>query len=118
MTMLVTLEAAKAHLRVTHDLENEDITLKIHAASAAVINYLKDTADLFLDSSGEVLMTADSPPVPDVPFVVAQATLLTLGWMFKNREGDVGVGGVNYTLGYLPLAVTSLLYPLRDPALQ
>src|SRR3546814_5005595 len=53
MTMLVSLEAAKAHLRVDHDEDDNDIALKLQAASAAVLRYLKTEgiAD-FVDSSG------------------------------------------------------------------
>jgi hypothetical protein len=45
MTMLITLDQGKAHLRVTHDAEDTDIEAQIHAASALVINYLKDAAE-------------------------------------------------------------------------
>jgi len=114
MTMIVTLDQAKAHLRVTHDGDDEDITLKVHAASGAVINYLKSAADVFLDTSGEVLGMSDSPPVSAAPKVVQQATLLLLGWMFSFREGDADT----FTPGYLPAPIVSLLYPLRDPALS
>lgn len=113
MTMLVTLDQAKAHLRVTHSSDDADIELKVEAASGAVLNYLKSAADAFLDSSGEPIMTTDSPPVSTVPREVQQATLLMLGWMFNFREGE----GQGMTPGYLPVAVVSLLYPLRDPAL-
>jgi hypothetical protein len=120
MTMLVTLEQAKAHLRVTHAYDDADIELKIHAASAAIIEYLKEEgADPFLDSSGEVLMTGDSPPEPDVPRNVQQATLLLVGDFFKNREPTPDdVVPAQYGYGYLPRAVVALLYMRRDPTLK
>lgn len=120
MTMLVTLEQAKQHLRVKHASDDADIELKVHAASAAVIEYLKEAgADSFLDSSGEVLMSDDSPPVPLTPPCVQQATLLLVGEFFKNREPtpDDAVPA-QFGYGYLPRAVVALLYPLRDPTLQ
>jgi len=110
--MIVTLEQAKDHLRVTHDSDDNDITLKIHGASAAIINYLKSSADSFLDSSGEVVL--DSSALPVVPFVVIQATLLMVGWMYNFREGEDKA----FVPGYLPAPIISLLFPLRDPALS
>lgn len=110
MVMLVTVDEGKAHLRVTHDLEDEDIEKKIAAASAAVITYLKDGADLFIDSSGEVSA--------EVPEDVQHATLLLLGDFYKNREPlpDDAVPA-QFGYGYLPRAVTALLYPYRTPTI-
>lgn len=119
MVALVTLEQAKAHLQMDHDLDDTTIQLMLEAASEAVINHLKSGADVFLDSSGEVLQTTDSPPEPDVPKVVQQATLLLLGDFYKNREpaADDPVPA-QFGFGFLPRAVTALLYSLRDPALR
>jgi hypothetical protein len=116
MTMLVTLAQAKAHLRVITDAEDDDITLKIHAASALVIDYLKEAADTFTDSSGEVLL--DSSDLPETPYAVKAATLLMVGDLFKNREPTPDdVVNTQFGYGYLPRAVVALLYPLRDPSL-
>lgn len=110
--MLVTLEQGKEHLRVDFDDEDNDITLKIHAASGAVLNYLKSGADIFLDSNGDLEYDSSDEPV-GVPFEVKAATLLMLGFFYKDRdENSEGA----YEQGYLPKPVTALLYPLRDPA--
>ena len=114
MTMLVTLNQAKKHLHVTHTADDADITLKVHAASGAVINYLKTSAEAWIDSSGEVI--SDSNGVTTVPQEVQQATLVLLGWMYNYREGETGETPA-FQMGYLPAPVTALLYPLRDPAL-
>lgn len=109
---LVSLEQAKRHLRVDFDDEDNDIELKVHAASGAVLNYLKSGADVFLDSSGDVPEDSAGDPV-GVPFEVQAAALLMLGYLYKDR--DTNAGG-EYEQGYLPKPVTALLYPLRDPA--
>ena len=85
-------------------------------ASAAIINYLKDAAEDFLDSSLEVIV--DSSEIPQVPYVVKQATLLLVGDMYKNRE-PLTEDEVNpaFGYGYLPRSVIALLYNLRDPTL-
>ncbi|WP_207950790.1 head-tail connector protein [Marinobacter sp. JSM 1782161] len=119
MAMLVTLEQAKDHLKMDHDADDSDITLKIHAASGAVVSYLKSVADAYFDSSGAVI--TDSSGDPDVPFQVKAATLILTAEMYKNPEGLVedpigGAAQITYGYGYLPRSVVSLLYPLRDPA--
>lgn len=110
---LVTLAEAKSHLRVVQNDEDLDITLKIQAASAAVINYLKTGADAFLDSSG--LMIEDSSGFPGVPDEVRIATLYLIGVFYKDRDGQ---NVADWERGYLPATVVSLLYPLRDPACE
>lgn len=108
---LVTLAEAKAHLRVVQSDEDLDITLRVQAASAAVINYLKDGADVFLDSSG--LMIEDSSGFPGVPDEVRLAVLYLVGVFYRDRDGQTVA---DWERGYLPAPVVSLLYPLRSPA--
>ncbi|MBA1249849.1 head-tail connector protein [Pseudomonas luteola] len=103
--MLVTLEEARLHLRVDAEDDDPDLTLKIHAASGAIINYLKKPA--FIDETGALLPEA-------VPFEVKASVLLLLGYLYKNRDEDPGK---EFNLGFLPPYVTALLYPLRDPAI-
>ncbi|UJF37673.1 phage gp6-like head-tail connector protein [Pseudomonas aeruginosa] len=127
--MLVTLQEASDHLRRDTDYDDADLTLKIHAASAAVMNYLKRDSLAYepeRDSSGEVVRDSNGWPVPmldssgnpAVRFEVKAAVLLMLGELYKNREGEQG-GEIptQWGFGYLPRPVVALLYPLRDPAL-
>lgn len=103
--MLVTLDEARDHLRSDSADDDADLTIKIHAASGSVINYLK--APAFIDETGAIIESA-------VPFEVKAATLLLVGYLYKDRDSDEGG---EYQQGYLPRPVTALLYPLRDPAL-
>lgn len=123
--MLVTLAEAKRHLRVDFDDEDADITLRVHAASGAVLNYLKHRARAYspeLDSTGEPVYDSSGDPVPEldtagdpvVAFEVKAAVLLMLGYLYRDRDENVGNA---YQMGYLPAPVTALLYALRDPAL-
>jgi hypothetical protein len=123
MTMLVTLEQAKRHLYIDiADTDRDaDIMDKVEEASAAVISYLKDSAQGFLDSSGLLGVDSSGQPLLDspgvvIPFQVRAATLQLLTALFENR-GDDGGAMSKFEQGYLPPAVTALLYPLRDPAL-
>lgn len=123
--MYVTLERAKQHLNMDHDQDDVLITAYIGAASEAVKNYLKSGSpyeverdsndDPILDSSGDPIYVVDSSGDKVPKYVVQAATLLQLGFLYKDRDENAGEG---YQMGYLPKPVTALLYPLRDPALR
>jgi hypothetical protein len=114
MVMLVTLAAAKDHLRIDNSDDDNDLTLKIHAASGAVLNYIRNGADEFTDSSGEPILDSNGVPV-GIPFEIQAATLLLLGYLFKDRDGDPDKA---FTHNYLPMGVISLLTFWRDPTLR
>lgn len=112
MWMLVTLERVKQVLRVRHDDDDEMLNLIIGSASRSVLRYLKGQASevLSIDSP------PDSPPndlsavAEDVQF----ATIILVGMLYRNPDNDTEAA---FELGQLPKAVTSILYPLRDPTL-
>lgn len=123
--MLVTLEQAKEHLLVDFDDADNDIKLKISAASGSVLNYLKNRKKLYvpqvdedgydvLDSQGDVVYELDSSGDRIIRDEVKHATLILLGYFFRDRDG---AEGKDWAPGFLPPPVTALLYPLRDPAL-
>jgi gp6-like head-tail connector protein len=108
---LVTLDQAIAHLRA--DAVDPMIPLYVSAASEAVLVYLQDA--WFLDTAGDV--PVDSSGDPDgVPANIQAATLLLIGELYRNREGDQG-GKIDAQFGYgfLPQSVLALLYPYRTP---
>jgi hypothetical protein len=123
--MYVTLDRAKRHLAMDHDEDDVLIEAYIGAASEAVKNYLKSASpyeverdsndDPILDSSGDPVYVVDSSGDKQVKYAVQAATLLQIGFFYRdrdeNREGA-------YEMGYLPKPVTALLYSLRDPACQ
>ncbi|MNQ38821.1 Phage gp6-like head-tail connector protein [compost metagenome] len=121
----VTLERGKQHLNMDHDLDDVLITAYIGAASSAVKNYLKSASayeverdsndDPILDSSGDPTYVLDSSGDKVVKYEVQAATLLQLGFLYKDR--DENADGA-YDMGYLPKPVMALLYPLRMPACQ
>lgn len=123
--MYVTLARGKQHLNMDHDQDDTLIAAYIGAASSAVKNYLKSASPFeverdsndnpILDSSGEPVYVLDSSDDRVVKYVVQAATLLQLGFLYKDR--DENADGA-YDMGYLPKPVTALLYPLRDPALR
>lgn len=123
--MYVTLERAKQHLNMDHDQDDVLITAYIGAASEAVKNYLKSASpyeverdsndDPIVDSSGDPIYVEDSSGDKVPKYVVQAATLLQLGFLYKDRDENAGEA---YQMGYLPKPVTALLYPLRTPALS
>ncbi len=67
---MITLDQAKAHLRITHNDEDAAIQAMIDAAEAAALDYLN--LDAF-DSNG-------------TPSPVQAAILLQVGDLYENRE--------------------------------
>lgn len=110
--MLVTLEQAKSHLRVDYDFEDDLITAYVQGASGAVLNYLKVDGEEWFDSSGDPLLDSSGDSI--VPYVIEAATLIMTHYLYRLR-GDNKDNA--YERGYLPMPVTALLYPHRDPAL-
>lgn len=121
MTMLVTLDEAKLHLRVDHDADDDDITIKINAASAAVLAYIEDSQYLFLDTGGDEIDlydTSTDQAAHRAKHLCRQATLLMVGEFYRNREpAATDVVPERFGYGYLPRAVVALLTPLRVPTI-
>ncbi len=101
--MIVTLAQARAQLQSTHSADDDDLTLKINAASEAVMTYLK------LDDEADIPAGAT--------FAAQQATLILVAEFYKNREGEQqSPVPEQYGYGYLNNAAVSLLYPHRVPS--
>lgn len=120
MVMLVSLKQASDHLRRDTDDDDADLELKIEAASEAVLNYLKDSSAItFLDTAGEVETDSAGNPV-GVPRAIQIATLMLVGIFYRDREGQSGSSNSRssaseWRQGFLPPAITAVLYPLRTP---
>lgn len=114
MHPLVTLEEASAHLRRDTNDDDHDLELKVHAASAAIRNYLKDTCpyQTETDTAGEVIILYDSHGEPLVRNEVRAATLLMVGILYRDRDGQ---DNEIWEKGYLPKPIIAILYPLRIP---
>lgn len=112
--MLVTLQQARDHLRSDTEADDNDLRLKVEAASDLVAGYLKAGGMAsFTDSAGDVLEDSAGDAI-GVPRRVQAATLLMVGYLYKDR--DTNADGA-YEMGYLPKPVMAMLYPMRDPAL-
>lgn len=119
MVMLVSLEQASDHLRRDTNADDADLTLKIHAASNSVINYIKDGAT-FLNSAGDVDVDSALNPI-GVPQEIQSAVLIILGVLYTDRVG------YQYTQGQsqprfgnmpIPMAAQFLLDPFRTPTME
>lgn len=118
MSMLITLAQAKEHLRII-DLgtggnpDDNDLILKIEGASESVLDYVRSSDPDWLDTAGDPILDTNGDPV-GIPANVKSATLLMLGYLYREREGD---NTVEFEHGFLPRAVLSMLYPYRLPTL-
>jgi len=102
MAAFVTLDEAKAHLRITTPADDPgDAVLQdqLDRAEAVILDYLKD----------------DTPTPPDL--VITQAILLTLAELDRFRGDDEGSYSQAVTAGDLSPVVTNLLRRKRTPAI-
>ena len=126
--MLITLEAAKEHLRVDGDYDDADITSKIMEASGAILTYLdgapvaqpkRDPLGAAVrGASGAIEYEMDGGGAPVVRYEIQAACKRLVGELYHNREAQQD-GGMphQYGYGYLPRPVVALLYPIRRPVL-
>lgn len=133
MAELVTLEEARAHLRLDEpdsDGGPDDLWLAVFipAVSEAVLNWLKDEWRAYypeMDSNGVVSTDSNGDPIPAIPLTpklsVKAAVLVELGSQYRFREGegdngtptgDLYSGRYGYTLNKTS---TALLHSLRKP---
>lgn len=104
--MIVSLEQVKDHLRIDHDAEDADLTLKIQAASLMILEYVRRSESDYEQDSDDVL---------DVPYSMKMACLIMVGILYRDRDGTESD---KWQQGYLPFSVTALIYNLRDPAVS
>ena len=96
---LVSLSDAKTHLRITTTAQDADITAKLEAAEAVILDYLK------------VAWVDETWTRETVPLVVKAAILLMATHLYEHRGDDP------MTDDKLWEAITRLLMRRRDPAL-
>lgn len=115
--MLVSLEQARQHLRSDTDADDADLVLKIEAASEAVMSYISDNhSAAFTDSAGQLYEDSQGIAI-GVPRRVQSAALLTVAYLYRERDGK-SEAGVDAQWGYgytLPKSATMLLYSMRRP---
>ena len=80
---LVSLESAKAHLKIAHDYENADIDDKLEQAQTLVLDYLEVDADEW-----------DVTTVPQ-DVVAGILRMFTRLYTFRGDEPDSGLDGTN-----------------------
>jgi hypothetical protein len=111
--MLVSLDQARAQTKADTTDGDTHLTLLIKAASIAVLNYIRNGADEFTDSAGDAIEDS-SGNVLGVPEDVQLAVLYLVAWFDKNRDSDQ----MNeFSRGWLPAPVVTLLGPYRDPGM-
>lgn len=81
---IVTLERARAHLNVTHDLDDELIQHYLDAAEDYAAKYLGRSLDDLLEE-----IYSEPPSEPALPASVEQAVLLLVGGYYALREAQV-----------------------------
>lgn len=108
MPDLVTMDQAKNHLRITSVQFDADISDKLAAATAIIIDYLTRR-----DATWNATM--DAWTVDDVPKSIQAAVLVQLGELWRKRGDEVQIE--QQEPGALSPVVMALLQRYRDPAL-
>lgn len=101
---LVTLEMAKDHLKPPGNVDDDRISKIIGQATGIILDHLKLPFDAYQSSDGE-------PIEGEVPGAVEAATLLVIGALYDNADGQ------DPDKDPLSPAVLSLLRPRRTPTL-
>lgn len=101
---IITLEVAKQHLRPPGTIDDARIERMMDEASAIVLDYIKLPYDSYHDTNGELVEE-------DVPPPVRAATLLVLGALYDNADGQ------NPDKQPLSDAAKALLHTRRVPTL-
>lgn len=98
ITTLVTLEEAKAHLRIDQDIMDADITLKLQAAEGLVRRHCEGT---------------DFSDLADFDLsLIKAAILMLLGHLDRIRADEEVQPNDRF---WMPPAVHQLLMPFRQP---
>lgn len=137
MVDLVTMEEARAHLRID-DVDSDGgpddpwLAMFIPAISEAVMLWLKDPWRAYvpeLDSDGNPILNSDGEPYPEVDsdgndvvrWSVKAAVLVELASQYRYREGEGKDNVMPPDAGYgyvLNKVSTNLLTPLRRPTVS
>lgn len=105
MAALVSLPMAKAHLRITTATQDADVQQKLDAASAVIVDYLKDRA----------LATWDELTTP---LPVQMGILMLLAYLWQHRGDDpASRDALEVDMGVWA-EIDPLLVRFRDPALR
>ena len=103
VSSIVSLCQVKQALRIDHEDDDATLVLYINAATNAVVAYLKDPD----------LLSVDSPPDAIDERVIASIIMLVGYWYRAPDNNNDGA----FERGYLPMPITAMLYPMRDPTL-
>lgn len=113
---IITPAQARDQVRSDSTADDADLQIKIDAATDAVIDYISiPITDLF-NTNGTPKIGEDGAVVRGA-HRVKQAILLTVAWLYTERDGTQDAG-VEATHGYgygLPKGATALLYSMRKP---
>ena len=110
LPLIVTLDRAKKHLRVTSFAEDDDIYAKLESATAIVIDYIYRDDDDWVET-----ILAWTPST--VPRPIQAAVLVQLGELYRFRGDDLPNESPQREHGFLSPAVTAYLHRFRDPSI-
>ena len=105
--------SADQYVNAMKKMRDAEFSGKNSALSNTTIGSWETLKATFENAVGD-LMSEKVYNLAAVPFEVRAATVLMIGHLMRNPDNNVEGA---FDRGYLPMPVTALLYPLRDPAL-
>ncbi len=111
--ILVTLQQAKQHLRITSSDEDEDLERKLDHATAIVLDYIARSSDVDWTATIAAWDEITAPMVVQAAILRVCANL----YQFRGDDSDKDRDWSSERDGYLAPDVTSLLRRYRDPVL-
>lgn len=116
---IVTLEQVAAHLNLTVVNDEDDLQLKLDAATEMICKYIADRKPPDPDWVAEIEAwnVDEGSPSNPAPKLV-QLAVMELTADFNRFRGDDAGDDRGRQYGWLPLPVVNLLIPYRSPSLS
>lgn len=107
MIELVSLPEIKAHLKIDHDLDDDELTGKIQEASAVLLDYVQASLHKVVDGDGKLIEGNEL-------YRVKAAAMRLVGMLYRNPDL---AEKEDLQQGELPFSVSVFIYNLHLPTI-
>jgi hypothetical protein len=115
---IVTVQQAQDHLSIPYGQQEEDLELKIAAATQLVCEYISQRRDEDEQDAWILEIESWSLGSPEAPRIVVMAILVQVGELYRFRGDDAGSDAPKGDTGEPSPLVKRLLSRYRSPSLS